>query len=126
MKKFFLITGLIVFTSLAAKVHSQSINNKNWKAYIADPINDTITLHIHSDSSFVTNANGEIFLKTNCVIQGDTLTFSDYNTSEHACPDPGKYKINLNNGELKFSVIEDACDGRAKALDGLVWKEARK
>ena len=77
MKKMFLIAGLFCL-ALTSHLHAQSINNRNWKAYIADPINDTLVLHIHSDSSFVTNSKGEVMIKTNCIIAGDTLTLSDY------------------------------------------------
>ena len=119
------MAGIVLSASIAATVNGQSINNRNWKAFIADPINDTVTLHIHSDSSFVSNGKGEIFLTTKCTIQGDTLTFSDYGNTGHECPDPGKYKIVMNGNTFTFTLIEDACDGRAHALEGLVWREAK-
>jgi len=126
MKKTILLAGVFCIL-VASHVCAQSINNRNWKAYFADPINDTLTLHIHSDSSFVTNSKDEVFLRTNCIINRDTLTLSDYGEGEHSCPDAkGKYKISLNGNSFTLSLIDDACDGRAQALNGVKWTEAAK
>jgi len=127
MKKMILLAGAFCFTLVASHVCAQSINNRNWKAFFTDPINDTLTLHVHSDSSFVTNSKGEVMLRTNCILNADTLTLSDYGEGEHTCPDAkGKYKINLNGKSLTLSLIDDPCDGRAHALDGVKWTEAGK
>jgi hypothetical protein len=125
MKKMLLIAGLFCL-ALTSHLHAQSINNRNWKAYIADPINDTLVLHIHSDSSFVTNSRGEVMIRTNCTIVGDTLTLSDYGGGEHDCPDPGSYKISLKDKNFTLSPINDPCEGRAQALNGLKWTEVAK
>jgi hypothetical protein len=127
MKKMILLAGIFCLGSIASHVCAQSMNNRNWKAYFADPINDTLTLHVHSDSSFVTTGKGDVMLRTNCMINHDTLTLSDYGDSEHSCPDAkGKYKINLNGKSLTLSLIDDPCDGRAHAIDGVKWVEAGK
>jgi len=112
---------------MTSHVCAQTINNRNWQAYFADQINDTLTLHIHSDSSFVTNSKGEVFLRTNCIINRDTLTLSDYGEGEHSCPDAkGKYKINLNGKSFTLTLIDDACEGRGQVLNGVKWTEAAK
>jgi hypothetical protein len=127
MKRMLLLAGIFCFASLASHVCAQSINNRNWKAFFGGEINDTLTLHVHSDSSFVTNTRGEVMLRTNCIIKADTLTLSDYGESEHTCPNAlGKYKINLNGQSLTLSLIDDPCDGRAHALDGVKWTEVGK
>jgi hypothetical protein len=83
------------------------------EAYFADPINDTLMLHIHSDSSFVTNSKGEVMLRTNCILTKDTLTLADYSEGEHSCPDAkGKYKVALNGKSFTLSLIDDPCEGR--------------
>ncbi len=125
MKKMFVIVGLFCL-ALMSHLHAQSVNNRNWKAYIADPINDTLVLHIHSDSSFVTNSKGEVIVKTNCTIVSDTLTLSDYGSGEHDCPDPGKYKIDLKDKSFTLTPVSDPCEGRAQALNGLKWTEVLK
>ena len=127
MKKFILLAGFFCLAATVTNLHAQSINNRNWKAYVADPLNDTLTLHIHSDSSFVTNGKGEVLLHTNCMITGDTLTLSDYGAGEYTCPDmPGKYKINLSDYSFTLTLIDDPCDGRAHTLNGLKWDESSK
>ena len=127
MKKIILFAGLFCFASIVSHLHAQSINNRNWKAYIGDPLNDTLTFHIHSDSSFVTNSKEEVMLRTNCIISADTITISDYGEGEYVCPDmKGKYKINLSGNSFTLTLIDDPCEGRAQALDGKKWTEALK
>src|SRR5258705_2966919 len=96
MKKIILFAGLFCLTSTLFQLHAQSINNSNWKAFFGDPFNDTLIIHIHGDSSFVTKSNGEVLVRSNYTIAGDTITISDYGTGEYTCPAKGKYKINLN------------------------------
>jgi hypothetical protein len=127
MKKMILLAGAFCFTAIASQAYAQSINNRNWKAYFADPINDSLTLHVHADSSFVTDGKGEVMVRTNCILSADTLTLADYSEGEHSCPDAkGKYKINLSGKTFTLSLIDDACEGRARALDGVKWTEVGK
>jgi hypothetical protein len=127
MKKMILLAGAFCFTAIASQAYAQSINNRNWKAYFADPINDSLTLHVHADSSFVTDSKGEVMVRTNCILSADTLTLADYSEGEHSCPDAkGKYKINLSGKTFTLSLIDDACEGRARALDGVKWTEVGK
>ena len=127
MKKGILFSGIFFLTLFACHVQAQSINNRNWKAFFSDPINDTLTLHVHSDSSFVTTSNGDVIIRTNCIINADTLTLSDYGEGEHSCPNAnGKYKITLDGKSFMLSLIDDPCDGRAHALNGVKWTEVAK
>jgi len=127
MKKIILITGLFLLAASVFHLQAQSINNKNWKAYLAEPFNDTLTLHIQSDSSFVTLSNGEVLVRSACKITGDIITITDYSTGQYSCPDAtGKYKINLNGDSLILTLIEDSCEGRAQTLNGLKWIKASK
>jgi len=127
MKKILLIGGIVFFTSLISDLHAQSINNKNWKAYLDAPINDTVTFHIQSDSSFVTNSSGEVVIRVHCMITGDTLTIVNQDGEQHGCADQkGRYKIDLKDDSLIFTVIDDACEGRSQALQGAKWKAVTK
>jgi hypothetical protein len=126
MKKIILFTSFFCLTSTIFHLHAQSLNNTNWKTYFSDPFYDTLTIHIQGDSSFVTKSNGEVLVRSNYTIAGDTLSISDYGTGEYTCPDKGKYKINLSTDILIFTLIEDPCEGRAQTLDGLKWIKASK
>jgi len=127
MKKIILLIGLFFLTSATFHLQAQSINNKNWKAFFAEPFNDTLTLHIKSDSSFVTLRTGEVLVKSKCTISGDTLTLTDYSSGEYSCPDvTGKYKINTSGDSFTLTLIEDQCEGRAQALNGIKWIKASK
>jgi len=127
MKKIILSTGLFFLTSAVFHLQAQSINNKTWKAYFAEPFNDTLTFHIKSDSSFVTLSTGEVLVQTSCKMTGDTLSLTDYSTGQYSCPDAtGKYKINLSGDSFTLTLIEDPCEGRAQALNGVKWIKASK
>jgi hypothetical protein len=126
MKKMFVSVAIFCVAFTASQLHAQSINNRNWQAVFGDPINDTLTFHVHSDSSFVQNSKGEVLIRTNCMITGDTLTLLDQ-VGEHACPDAkGKYKINLSGNTFTLTLLDDACEGRGQALNGVKWTEAMK
>jgi hypothetical protein len=114
---------LLCFSALPG----QSIDDRNWKAYLQAPINDTVTFHIHSDSSFVTNSNGEVVIRVNCLIARDTLTIVNQDGAETGCPDQkGKYKIDLKENSFQLTRIEDACEGRAQAITGVIWSESAR
>jgi len=101
MKKILSFIGLLFFVSTLSHLHAQSINNRNWKAFLDAPINDTVTFHIQSDSSFVTNSNGEVVIRVHCMIGGDTLTIVNQDPEENGCPDlKGKYKIDLQGAAI--------------------------
>src|ERR1043165_9498376 len=115
MKKIILLPALLFLMSMLCQLNAQSINNKNWKAFFSEPFNDTLTLHLRGDSSFVTMSNGDVLLKTKCTVTNETLTLSDYSGGQYSCPDvTGKYKIDLKGDILILSLIEDACGGRAQ------------
>jgi hypothetical protein len=125
MKKVILSAGFICFVSMLC--HAQSIDNRDWKAYLEAPINDTVTFHIRSDSSFVTNSNGEVVIRVGCSIARDTLTIANLDGAETGCPDQkGKYKIDLTENSFKLTRIEDACEGRAQAITGVIWSESAR
>jgi hypothetical protein len=112
---------------MLSHLYAQSIQNTNWKAFLADPLNDTLTIHIRTDSSFVTNSKGDVLVRSNYTIAGDTLIISDYGTGDYVCPDmKGSYKFVHNGDNLVFTLIDDPCEGRAQTLNGSKWIKALK
>jgi len=127
MKKFLALTLSICIVSILSQINAQSIDRKTWKAYLGSPINDTVSLHLNSDSSFMTNSSGQIVIRVSCTITGDILTIVNKEADEHGCPDQkGTYTINLKDNGFKLSVVNDSCEGRAQALAGVMWTEAAK
>ena len=108
-----------------ALLHAQSIDNTGWKSFFADELNDTLTIHVHGDSSFVTNSHGEVLVRSNYTIEGETFTISDYGTGEYVCPGTkGKYKIMVTDDSLTFTLVDDPCEGRANSINGRKWIRA--
>jgi hypothetical protein len=129
MKKALLLTAVLIATLVSARSFAQSqppsLKNSNWKIFIPD-INDTLTLHIKTDTSYVTNGTGDAVVRSVCKVWADTLSFTDYD-GQYACPNAtGKYKINLADdaSTLTLILIEDPCDGRANAINKLKWMRA--
>jgi len=126
MKKIILFVSFFCLMSTVL-LNAQSIDNTNWKSFFADPFYDTLIIHVHGDSSFVTNSRGEVLVRSNYTIEGDTFTISDYGTGEYVCPDTkGKYKITVTDDSLFFTLVDDSCEGRANSLDGRKWIRASK
>lgn len=122
MKKTMLLTALLIggLLSIHARAQSQlpSLVNTNWNLYIPD-LNDTLTIHIKKDSSYATTANGDVVVRSACKLSGDTVIFTDVD-GQYACPNAnGKYKISLSDdaNTMTLTLIDDACDGRANALN---------
>jgi hypothetical protein len=127
MNKIILFTALFLLASAVNQLHSQSINNKSWKTYIGAPVNDTAILTIQQDSSTITNTVGQVIVRHQCSITGDTVTIEDIAAEEQGCPGiKGKYKINLTGGSFILTMISDSCDGRSQALAGRRWVEVKK
>jgi len=123
MKKITLLAVFFFSSLVVTSLHAQSLSNTNWKAYIGDPLNDTITLHIKTDSSFVTGTDGGVKVRSLFKLSTDTLTLTDYD-GPNACPgQPGKYKLSLTVDTLIFTLISDDCEGRAGVLNNLKWKK---
>ena len=127
MKKILVLTLSICLVSILPRTYGQSIDKKTWKAYLDAPINDTVSLHLNSDSSFMTNSSGQIVIRVSCTIAGDTITIVNQEADEHGCPgQKGIYTINFNDKGFTLTLVNDACEGRAHALAGVTWTESRK
>ena len=127
MKKIILFVSLCCMVSAMSHLHAQSIINKSWKTYIADPINDTAIFHIYADSSLIANSKGEVMVRNHCKITGDTLTLVDYGTEEQGCPDMnGRYRIIVTGDSFTLTLINDECVGRSHALAGRKWTDATR
>ncbi len=127
MKKALVLVALLTGALLSVHAQSQlpSLKNTNWKLFVPD-LNDSITLHIKTDSSYVTTTAGDPVVRSVCKVSADTLCFTDYD-GQYACPNQtGKYKISLSDdaNSMILTLIEDPCDGRANAINKLKWIRA--
>jgi hypothetical protein len=127
MQKALVLVALLTGALISAHAQSQlpSLKNTNWKLFVPD-LNDSITLHIKTDSSYVTTTAGDPVVRSVCKVSADTLCFTDYD-GQYACPNQtGKYKISLSDdaSSMTLTLIEDPCDGRANAINKLKWIRA--
>ena len=127
MQKLVLLVCFIIAVSAKNKLNAQSIDNRIWKTFVSDPLNDTLVFHFRSDSSYVTDSRGNVMVRTHCIISGDTLTLEDYGSEPMSCIGrKGIYKINKTKTSFTLILIDDTCDGRSEALNNRIWIEAKK
>lgn len=127
MKKALSLAALLTIALFPtnAQTKTASLQNSNWKLFIPD-LNDTITLHIKTDSSYVTTTTGDAVVRSVCKVSADTLSFTDYD-GQYACPNQtGRYLINLSDdtNTLTLTLIDDPCDGRVNAINKIKWVRA--
>ena len=116
-------TFLILFALMAVVSQGQSLVNTNWRTYIGDPVNDSITLHIKPDSSYVTLTNGTVVVRSHCKVSGDTLSLDDYD-GQYMCPNAvGRHKVSRAGDIITLALIDDPCDGRQQSLVGSKWRK---
>jgi len=125
MKKH-LLFAIFVLVAGAFRGNAQSLQNTTWKAYINGP-NDTVTLHIGKDTSFVTMGAGDVVVvKSICRVSKDTLSLQDFE-GQYLCPDgTGVYLYTVTADKLVLKMVNDPCDGRATAINGVAWARVSK
>lgn len=121
MRKILFLSFLLACT---AGVKAQSLKGTSWKVYI-DEIHDTLTWHIGTDTCFTTDGNGETVVRALCKISKDTIAMKDIE-GKYACPDgTGVYTYLFQADGLTLTMINDPCDNRSNAINGLKWIRAR-
>lgn len=65
--------------------------------------------------------NGQQVVEGPYQINGQEITFSAEDTGSYACRVPGRYTWRISNGELRFTKLEDNCEGRVIALTSHPW-----
>lgn len=129
MKKALSLTIVLAATLISTRINAQSqtpsLQNSNWKLFIPD-LNDSLTLHIKTDSSFVTTSAGDVVVRSVCKVSADTLFLTDYD-GQYACPNQtGKYLISVSDdaNALTLTLIDDPCDSRVSAINKIKWTRA--
>ncbi len=122
MKLIILFLSFLLVTS-QSELKAQSLANTNWKAFFPSPLNDTITIHFKTDSSFVTTSKDERVVSSKLVLSDDTVSFEDYDGIYACAGMQGKYKYTINNGQLNFKLVDDGCDGR-QAITEINWTKS--
>ena len=115
-----LMLAVILFVAGTMGLRAQSLKNTNWKLYI-DELHDTITLHIQGDSSYVTQGNGNVVVRSVWKTMKDSVTMKDVE-GQYACPgDEGVYTYTVKENTLTFFVVGDPCEGRRNSISGAKW-----
>lgn len=122
---FALLTLFVLCCGVAhAQTEAPAVKNTVWKAWL-EQLNDSISLHITNDSSFVTTSNGDTVVRSVCKMSDDTLLLSDYD-GQYACTGvTGKYKVSFDNDVMTTVLIDDACEGRAGSINNLKWRRSQ-
>ncbi len=82
-----------------------------------------ISLQFNDNEYELSNSPTVILVKGNYEIEENKITFTD-SEGPIACQNSikGEYEFSYKNGELKLTVIQDACTGR-KNIGAATWKE---
>jgi hypothetical protein len=124
MKKAALIPiCLLIFAT--GSVKAQSIVNTSWKMFVGGEVNDTLTLHIRTDSSYVTDGMGNVVVRSLCKLSSDTLFLNDYE-GNYSCPGLGTYKYSVNADKLTLDLISEQCQPRAENINGAKWTRVKE
>ena len=121
--KFIAFLGLFLTgMTIGARAQSPSLKNTSWRLFV-DQLHDSVTIHIRSDSSFVTVSDGSVVVKSVCKVSGDTLTLNDFD-GQYACLDMrGSYKFGVADDVLSLTLIDDPCEGRVGTLQNSKWRK---
>ena len=125
MKKTLSLTSFIFLCAIASQAYSQSIRNTQWKAFIPS-LNDTIKLTFLNDSSQATNGFGDILMRSLFSTSGEKITLKDYEGQIACLNFECQYSYHQKDSTVIFSAIQDPCNGRVEALDGVMWSNLRK
>ncbi|MBS1606894.1 MAG: hypothetical protein JST42_29835 [Bacteroidetes bacterium] len=119
--KLIVCLGLLL-TGMSMGGRAQSLKNTSWRMFV-DQLHDSLTIHIGTDSSFVTSSDGSVVVRSVCKLSGDTVSLTDYD-GQYACLDmKGTYKIGMVSDELGFTLIDDPCEGRVGTLNNSKWRK---
>ncbi len=111
--------GALLFAT-GGGLQAQTLQNTSFKLYV-DQLNDTITLHVVKDSSWVTQGRGGVVVRSLFTVSKDTLTMQDYE-GQYACPgQKGVYTFKLTENSLTMYLVADPCDGRVGTINGAKW-----
>lgn len=124
MQKLTLLTIVLLMTAVT-NLKAQTLQNTSWKMWIGE-LNDTLTIHIGKDSSFVTDGAGEVVVRSVWKVTKDTVSLLDYEGKYACLNDKGIYKVGVTNDVMTFALISDPCEGRVNSLDGSKWIKAAK
>ena len=121
-----LLSTILILVAGAFRGNAQSLQNTVWKAYLTGP-NDTVTLHIGKDTSFVTMGAGDlVVVRSICRVSKDTVSLQDFE-GQYLCPDgTGVYLYTVTADKLVLKMVNDPCDGRATAINGVAWARVSK
>ena len=124
MKKTLLLS-VIFLCAITSHSYSQPIRNTQWKAFIP-ALSDTIKLTFLNDSCQVKNGVGDVLVRSVFSISGDKITVKDYEGQIACLSVEGQYSYHQKDSTVVFSVLQDLCNGRVAAFDGVIWTNVKK
>ncbi|HEY4206625.1 MAG TPA: hypothetical protein VGM31_07435 [Puia sp.] len=119
-----LFLSMALLLAGAVSLHAQALKGTSWKLYI-DELQDTLTLHIKSDTSFVTDGSGAVVVRSICTIDKDTITLKDIDGKYVCAGQPGVYTYAFIADTLTLTMVNDPCDNRVNSINGARWTRAK-
>jgi hypothetical protein len=83
-------------------------------------------LNIDRPGHALVSYNGQQVVDSPFQVQGNTISFApDADTGPYACHAAAHYTWAMTSAGLRFTKLDDACEGRAVALTAHPWTPAR-
>jgi len=115
MRKTTLVLLALSFFAGISRLSAQSLQNTAWKFYV-EALHDTLTMHIGVDTNFTTSSSGDLIVRSNCKVVGDTIKLKDIDGQYPCMEGEGVYRYVIKGDYMTFSLVSDPCENRSGAL----------
>jgi hypothetical protein len=73
-------------------------------------------MHMGVDTSFSTSSSGDLIVRSNYKVVGDTIKLKDIDGQYPCMEGEGVYRYIIDGDSMTFSLITDPCENRSEAL----------
>ncbi len=120
-------TALLVAAAWAAPVLAQDEQPSLIGRYVVGNDSNAATVELLDDGYHVMIQQGRVGVIGNYTVDGDTVTFEDL-AGPISCPagKRGQYTFESTDKGLRFSLVDEECDGRSQGVAGAEWIKAKE
>ena len=122
MYKLVAVVFVVLLSAGASRLQAQSLKNTAWKFYV-EPLHDTLTMHIGSDTSYCSSSSGEMVVQSLYKVAKDTIKLRDIGGEYSRTRPKGNRASTDYIQSPTFFLITDPCPNRSSALVDVKFKK---